>query len=253
MFQSDLRHFWHQHPEEWLCHPIWKKTTKWSCDWLRPGWINDLSVSLLFVSHLQARPIGSVIPLSDLVGFDFHSKHVLDIHPPPVEPLHKKAGTGLKRYNTGYGCLLHSLNQFYLSLSLSVCTIPQLVFHYNKNLQLCPPFKRVKAFLGKNTIKIELFANQTWGHFCVWPSEPPMDVVNLLHPQNSCVCWRLNSHTLEDCSGFIFYLTECLLMCKCKEAHLYFAKVFMFFPFWGLLWCRLTCVHSISEKNGLTA
>lgn len=171
--------------------------------------------------------------------------------------LHKKARTDFETLQNWLRLLTPPFEPILPeSLSLAQSARYHDLFHYTENLQLWPPFKRVKAFLGggKKKKKNGFFANQTWGHFCVWPSEPPMDFVDLLHPQNSWVCgdWTLKLwKTVLFCLVF-FPLTERLLMCQRKGSTFVLCKSSHVFRFWDLLW-RLTSVHSTSDKNGLTA
>lgn len=126
------------------------------------------------------------------------------------------------------------------------------MFHYTEHLLLCPPWKRVKVFLGPFRLgKYGIFANHTWGHFfsflflsltlwtsheLCWPSSSP---------KNSYMCWRFYCQTLQDCS-LVFWLSG--LFCKferlrkkckleesmpvpCKYFHAVFLSLFGFMSF----------------------
>lgn len=154
----------------------------------------------------------------------------------PTEPFHKKARTGFKHYKLAKTARssLKTSSPKCCSLSLHNITI---CVPLNEHLQLCPPFKRIKVFLSpfvwENT---QFFANLTWGHFCLWPSEPPMNLVKLLHHLELMYVLDILHHficqTLQDCS-FVFWFSgqlcrvERLLKCKLKKACQYLATVFM--------------------------
>lgn len=99
----------------------------------------------------------------------------------------------------------------------------QFVFHYNEHLQLCPPFKRIKVYLSPFVWEQTdfFFANRTWGHFfCLWPSEPPMNFVDIHPLRTHKMCW-------------IFYATFTVKLCQ---------TVLFFFPSYLDYFCRVECL-----------
>lgn len=154
----------------------------------------------------------------------------------PTEPFHKKARTGFKRYKLAKDAH-SSLTTSSPWVSLSQPTqYHDFVFHHIEHLLLCPPFKRIKVFLSPFVWEhTGFFANPIWGHFCLWPSEPPMNLVDLLHPQELMYVLDILHHfycqTLQDCR-FLFWLSgqfcrvERLLKCKLKKACQYLATIF---------------------------
>lgn len=102
------------------------------------------------------------------------------------------------------------------------------------------------------------FANHTWGHYCVWPSEPPMNFVDLFHPRELIyvlnILRHFNCQTLPDCS-FIFQLfgllcrVDCLLKCKaCRTLQTF--SCHCKFSFWGsvLMLFNLCSLHLRRKK-----
>lgn len=246
------RHLWHQQHEERLCRPKRRKTTKEKL-WLVKACLYQWFIRFIvgcFASERQTN--WQRHSKGDFCRFWF-SLQTCSGH---SSPFTRRPGLILKRYKTGYGCSLLPLNQFYLSLSLLLSLHDTTTCFITPRTCNCDhPLNGLRLFWGgKKKKKNGFFANQTWGHFCVWPSEPPMDFVDLLHPQNSWVCgdWTLKLwKTVLFCLVF-FPLTERLLMCQRKGSTFVLCKSSHVFRFWDLLW-RLTSVHSTSDKNGLTA
>lgn len=190
------------------------------------------------------------------------------VHPPPRSPFTRRLGLVLIAPNRLrlLTPLLKPLLPESHSLSRPTHTISRFVFHHTEHLLPCPPFKQIKVFSEPfRQRKYRILANQTWGHyyfiflfvcfFCLWHSEPPMNLVDLLDPQNTHVCVGFyTTSTVKLCETVLWFSgqfsrVERLLKCKteesmpvpCKHVHCHceFSFRVLFF--------------SMSEKNGLTA
>lgn len=107
--------------------------------------------------------------------------------------------------------------------------------------------------------KIQDSLPTTWGHFCVWPSEPPMNFVDLFHARELIyvldILRHFNCQTLPDCSFISTYLDSSAGLIACLSVnwrqHARTLQTFSRhckFSFWGSVLCCLTSVLSISEK-----
>lgn len=119
--------------------------------------MNDISVSFFcaakpchciycFTSECQTNY--DIIPKVVMFCIYFHSKYVLDVHPPPRSPFTRRLGLVLNA--TNWLRLLAPLLKPLLpeSHSLSAYMISRFVFHHTEHLLLCPPFKQIKVFLS---------------------------------------------------------------------------------------------------------
>lgn len=162
---------------------------------------------------------------------------VVDSSSAPTEPFHEKARTGFNRSKlakAAYSSLKTSSTWVSLSLSRPTHTTSRFVFHHTEHLLPCPPFKQIKVFSEPFRLrKYRILANQTWGHlfyffictlFCLWPSEPPMNLVDLLHPQGTHVCVGFyTTSTVKLCETVLWFSgqfcrVERLLKCKTEES-----------------------------------
>lgn len=119
------------------------------------------------------------------VCFYFHSKCIPDVNPPPTDPFPKKARTGFKCYKVARAAC-SSLKTLSPWVSLAQPTRYHEYCFITLSTCYCvrPLNERIKVFLSPFVWENRgFFANQTWGHFCLWPPEPPMNLVDLLHPQ----------------------------------------------------------------------
>lgn len=84
-----------------------------------------------------------------------------------------------------------------------LCSVPPSICYCVR------PLKRIKVFLSFFVWEnAGFFANLTWGHFCLWPSEPTMNLVDLLHPReliHVCVGY-LTPHYLSNSARLFFSL-----------------------------------------------
>ena len=238
--------------------------------------MNDISLMILCYKSLPLLHIWMPNELqyhskSCSVCFYFHSKCVLDVHPPPRSPFTRRLGLVLKA--TNWLRLLAPLfyNLFSLSITLSAYTISRFVFHHTEHLLLCPPFKRIKVisepFSSEKTrdslpTRYEaIFLSLTlWtSHELGWPSPSP---------KNSCMCWifytTFTCQTLRDCSFcFPVYLDNSAGLNACLgvnwRKHASTLQPFsrhckIFFRGLVLLRFFLTSVSfHLRKKNGLTA
>lgn len=153
----------------------------------------------------------------------------------PMEPFHKKARTGFKHHRLAETAC-SSLKTFSPWVSLSQPTRHHDLCSITLSTCYCVhPLNILRYFWVLWSENTGFFANLTWGHFCLWPSEPPMNLVDLLHPQELMYVLDILHHficqTLWDCS-FVFWLSwqfcrvERLLKCKLKKACQYLATIF---------------------------
>lgn len=186
------------------------------------GYRNGISVSLFCVArplslhlllHIQMPNELQYHSKSCHVCFDSHSQMYSGRSSTPTEPFHKKARTGFKLYKLAKAAR-SSLKTSSTWVSLSQPTRYHDLCSITPSTCYCVhPLNGLRYFWALSSEKIQdSLPTRHEAIFCLWPSEPPMNFVDLLHPQELIYVLDILHHfycqTLPDCS-FLFpgYLT----------------------------------------------
>lgn len=124
------------------------------------------------------------------VCFYFHSQMCPGRSSTPTEPFHKKARTGFKRYKLAKAACSSLTTSSPPWVSLSQPTrYHDLCFITLSTCYCVRPLNGLRYFwaLSSEKIRDSLPTRYEAIFFCLWPSEPPMNLVDLLQELMCCV------------------------------------------------------------------
>lgn len=192
--------------------------------------------------------------------FLFPLQMCFGLSPAPTKSFLRKARTGFDRTKLAKAaCSSLKKNLFYLSPTLSASRYPDLCFITLKTCYCVRPLNRFKYFWA-------LFVWENTGFFpyrheailfCLWPSEPPMNLVDLLHPPRTHICVGFFTTFTVKLRETVLWLpgqfcrVERLLKSVNWRKHASTLQTFSRhceFFFWGSVLLLLTSVLSIGKK-----
>lgn len=204
----------------------------------------QIPVIAFTASHLNAKQI--TLSFQKLLCLFLFS---VQMHPgrssAPAEPFHKKARTGFKSSKLAKAaCSSLTTSSPWVSLSQPT-RYHNLCFITLSTCYCVRPLNGLKYFWALSYEKIQDSLPTRYEAIFVFDPEPPMNLVDLLHPQELMYVLDILHHfycqTLRDCSSVSwlsgqFCRVERLLKCKLKKACQYLATIFMLLYIFFWVW-----------------